>query len=62
MIDVIDLKKHFGEFQALKGITTTIHEGEKVAVIGPPEVGRVHSYVVSIVLRTLPVVILSLTV
>lgn len=40
MIDVIDLKKHFGEFQALKGITTTVHEGEKVAVIGPSGSGK----------------------
>lgn len=40
MIDVIDLKKNYGKLEVLKGITTTINEGEKVAVIGPSGSGK----------------------
>lgn len=40
MIDVIDLKKHYGNLEALKGITNTIREGEKVAIIGPSGSGK----------------------
>jgi polar amino acid transport system ATP-binding protein len=40
VIDVIDLKKHYGKLEALKGITNTIHEGEKVAIIGPSGSGK----------------------
>ncbi len=40
MIDVIDLKKSFGKLEVLKGITTTIKEGEKVAIIGPSGSGK----------------------
>ena len=40
MIDVIDLKKNYGALEVLKGITTTIGEGEKVAIIGPSGSGK----------------------
>ncbi|MCX7774255.1 MAG: amino acid ABC transporter ATP-binding protein [Clostridia bacterium] len=40
MIDVINLKKSYGKLDVLKGITTTIHEGEKVAIIGPSGSGK----------------------
>ena len=40
MIDVIDLRKSFGEVEVLKGITTTIREGEKVAIVGPSGSGK----------------------
>jgi polar amino acid transport system ATP-binding protein len=40
VIDVIDLKKHYGSLEALKGITNTIREGEKVAIIGPSGSGK----------------------
>lgn len=40
MIDVIDLKKNFGELEVLKDINMTIHEGEKVVVIGPSGSGK----------------------
>ncbi len=40
MIDIIDLRKSFGSLEVLKGITTTIKEGEKVAVIGPSGSGK----------------------
>jgi general L-amino acid transport system ATP-binding protein len=35
-----DVKKWFGDFQALKGITTTIKEQEVVVVIGPSGSGK----------------------
>lgn len=40
MIDVIDLKKSYGKLDVLKGITTTIKEGEKVAIVGPSGSGK----------------------
>ena len=40
MIDVIDLKKNYGRLEVLKGITATIHEGEKIAIIGPSGSGK----------------------
>ncbi len=40
MIDVIDLKKTYGTLDALNGITTTIREGEKVAIVGPSGSGK----------------------
>ena len=35
MIEVKGLHKYFGKNQVLKGIETTIHKGEVIAVIGP---------------------------
>ena len=35
MIDVINLKKSFGEVEVLKGIDITINKGDIVAIIGP---------------------------
>jgi polar amino acid transport system ATP-binding protein len=40
VIDIIDLRKSFGTLEVLKGITTTIREGEKVAVVGPSGSGK----------------------
>ncbi len=40
MIEVVDLKKSFGENNVLNGITETIKEGEIVAVIGPSGSGK----------------------
>jgi len=40
VIDVIDLRKNFGDLEVLKGITTTIKKGEKVAIIGPSGSGK----------------------
>lgn len=40
MIDVIDLKKSFGDTEVLKGISITIHKGDIVAVIGPSGSGK----------------------
>ena len=40
MIDVINLKKNFGEVEVLKGINITINKGDIVAVIGPSGSGK----------------------
>lgn len=40
MIEIKDLCKSFGNNQVLKGITTTIHKGEVVVVIGPSGSGK----------------------
>ncbi|MBR4361973.1 MAG: amino acid ABC transporter ATP-binding protein [Ruminococcus sp.] len=40
MIEVKGLKKSFGELEILKGIDTTINNGEKVVVIGPSGSGK----------------------
>ena len=40
MINVIDLKKSFGDLDVLTGITTNIEDGEKVVVIGPSGSGK----------------------
>ena len=40
MIDVINLRKIFGKTEVLKGITTTIRQGEKIAIIGPSGSGK----------------------
>ena len=40
MIDINNLTKAYGDLKVLKGITTTIQDGEKVAVIGPSGSGK----------------------
>lgn len=40
MIKVEGLVKHFGKLEVLKGISTTINEGEVVAIIGPSGSGK----------------------
>ncbi len=40
MIDVIDLKKSFGDNEVLKGINMTINKGNIVVVIGPSGSGK----------------------
>jgi general L-amino acid transport system ATP-binding protein len=40
MIVADDVKKWFGRFQALKGITTTVRRGEVVLIIGPSGSGK----------------------
>jgi len=40
VIDVIDLKKKFGSHEVIRGITTTIKEGEKIAIVGPSGSGK----------------------
>lgn len=40
MIDVIDLRKSFGDTEVLKGIDITINKGDIVAVIGPSGSGK----------------------
>ena len=39
-IQIYDLHKAYGELEVLKGITTTIHKGEVVCVIGPSGSGK----------------------
>ena len=40
MIDVINLKKSFGNVEVLKGINMTINKGDIVAIIGPSGSGK----------------------
>lgn len=40
MIDVINLEKHFGPHQVLKGINITINKGDIVVVVGPSGSGK----------------------
>lgn len=40
MIDVINLRKNYGKLEVLKDITTTINQGEKIAIIGPSGSGK----------------------
>ncbi len=40
MIEVVNLNKSFGDLHVLKDINITIHQGEKVVVIGPSGSGK----------------------
>ena len=40
LIKVENLSKSFGKVQVLKGITTEIHKGEVVVIIGPSGSGK----------------------
>ena len=40
MIDVINLKKSFGDVEVLKGINMTINKGDIVAIIGTDHLQR----------------------
>ena len=40
MIEIKNLNKSFGNNHVLKGVTTTIHKGEVVVVIGPSGSGK----------------------
>ena len=40
VLEVRDLRKHYGDNHVLRGITETVYEGEKVAIIGPSGGGK----------------------
>lgn len=40
LIEVKDLRKSFGEKEVLKGITTTVSQGDVIAIIGPSGCGK----------------------
>lgn len=40
MIDIIDLKKTFGDHEVLKGISLTVNKGDIVCIIGPSGGGK----------------------
>ena len=40
MIDVINLKKSFGDLHVLRGVNLSVKDGEKVCVIGPSGSGK----------------------
>ena len=40
LVEITDVQKHYGEFQALKDIDLTVNRGEVVVVIGPSGSGK----------------------
>ena len=40
LVEIVDVQKHYGEFQALKDIDLTVNRGEVVVVIGPSGSGK----------------------
>jgi glutamate transport system ATP-binding protein len=40
LVEISDVQKHYGEFQALKDINLTVNRGEVVVVIGPSGSGK----------------------
>ena len=44
MIDVINLKKNFGETEVLKDINVTVNKGDIVVVLGPSGSGKKHIF------------------
>ncbi|WP_414683631.1 amino acid ABC transporter ATP-binding protein [Microbacterium sp. CFBP9034] len=40
LVEITDVQKHYGEFQALKDINMTVNRGEVVVVIGPSGSGK----------------------
>ena len=40
LIEIEDLHKSFGSLKVIKGVTTTIHKGEIVVIIGPSGGGK----------------------
>ncbi len=46
MIDVINLEKHFGDNEVLRGINVTIDKGDIMVVIGLQVLVKVHFFAV----------------
>src|SRR6188474_926905 len=40
LVEIADVQKHYGDFQALKDINLTVNRGEVVVVIGPSGSGK----------------------
>jgi len=40
MIEITDLRKFYGDFEALKGISFTVQRGEIVGFLGPNGAGK----------------------
>ena len=40
LVELVDVNKHFGDAHVLRSITTTVHRGEVVVVIGPSGSGK----------------------
>ena len=59
MIVCVNVDKFYGDFQALKGVTATIKEGEVAVVCGPSGSGKAPGFVVSTGWKSIKVVTLS---
>ena len=40
MLQILDIKKSFGELHVLRGVDLDVEQGDVVAIIGPSEIGR----------------------
>src|SRR5258708_34330744 len=40
LLEIVELKKNFGAYEALKGVSLTVRQGEFMALVGPSGCGK----------------------